>query len=147
VQEAIFFLGSLPREGTPIKLNGNIAITCAILELVAVSATEGELGVIFLDVQEARMLRLMLHEMGHPQLQTQVHVDNATCFIIVNDAIKREQSCALEICYFWLLDQTTQQYINVYCHPGDKTMGNYPSKASTSRPYSQTCQALVCADE
>ena len=32
-----FFLGSLPKEGNPIKLNGNITITCAILKLVAAS--------------------------------------------------------------------------------------------------------------
>ena len=60
-----FFLGILPREGTPIKLNGNIAITCAILKLVAVSEVEAELGALFLDVQEARILRLMLYEMRH----------------------------------------------------------------------------------
>ena len=51
-----FFLGSLPQEGTPIKLNGNIAITCAILKLVAASAAEAELGALFLNVQEARIL-------------------------------------------------------------------------------------------
>ena len=55
-QEAIFFLGSLSQEGTPIKLNGNIAITCAILNLVAASAAEAELGALFLNVQEARIL-------------------------------------------------------------------------------------------
>jgi hypothetical protein len=35
-----FFLGSLPKDGTPIKLNGNIAITCAILKRVAASVAE-----------------------------------------------------------------------------------------------------------
>ena len=33
-----FFIGSLPRDGNPIKLNGNIAVTFAILKLVAASA-------------------------------------------------------------------------------------------------------------
>ena len=84
------FLGSLPKEGTPIKLNGNIAITCAILKLVAASAAEAELGALFLNVQEARILRLILYEMGHPQPQTPVHVDNTTCVGIVNNTIKRQ---------------------------------------------------------
>ena len=53
------FLGSLPQEGTPIKLNGNIAIICAILKLVAASAAEAELGALFLNVQEARILQLL----------------------------------------------------------------------------------------
>ena len=29
-----FFLGSMPEDGKPIRLNGNIHITCAILKLV-----------------------------------------------------------------------------------------------------------------
>ena len=65
-QEAIFFLGSLPQEGTAIKLNGNIVITCVSLKLVAASATEAELGAIFPNVQEVRILQLSLYEIGHP---------------------------------------------------------------------------------
>ena len=63
----LFFLGSLQKGGTPIKLNRNITITCAILKLVAASAAEAELGALFLNVQEARILQLILYEMGHPQ--------------------------------------------------------------------------------
>ena len=37
------FLGSLRKEGAPIKLNGNIDITCATLKLVAASATEANI--------------------------------------------------------------------------------------------------------
>jgi hypothetical protein len=136
-----FFLGSLPKEGTPIKLNGNIAITCAILKLVAASAAEAELGALFLNVQEARILRLILSEMGHAQPRTPVHVDNTTCVGIVNNTIKRQRSRAMEMRYFWLLDQTTQQYVKVYYQPGAENMGDYPSKAHTGhihkhvRPY------------
>jgi hypothetical protein len=42
--EGYFFLGSLPRNGDPIRLNGAIQITCTILKLVAASAAEAELG-------------------------------------------------------------------------------------------------------
>jgi hypothetical protein len=35
-----FFLGSIPQDGDPIKLNGAIHITCTILKLVAASAAE-----------------------------------------------------------------------------------------------------------
>ena len=69
-----FFLGSLPRDNQPIKLNGNIAITCAILKLVAASAAEAELGALFLNTQEAKVIRLILEELGHPQPQTPVHI-------------------------------------------------------------------------
>lgn len=34
------FLGSIPKDRKPIKINGNVAITCAILKLVAASVAE-----------------------------------------------------------------------------------------------------------
>ncbi len=48
-----FFLGSIPQDGDPIKLNGAIHITCIILKLVAASAAEAQLGALFLNAQEA----------------------------------------------------------------------------------------------
>ena len=44
-----FFLGSIPRDAEPIIINGAIHITCTILKLVAASATEAELGALFLN--------------------------------------------------------------------------------------------------
>ena len=87
----IFFLGHLLRDGTPVKLNEKIVITCAILKLGAASASivEAELGALFPDVQEARILQLTLYQMGHPQPQTPVHVDNTLCVGIINITTKR----------------------------------------------------------
>ena len=92
-------------------------------------------------MQEARILGLILYEMGHPQPHTPVHVDTTTCVGIVNNKIKRQQSRAMEMQYFWLLDQKTQRYIQVYYQPRAENMGDYPSKAHTGhihkhgRPY------------
>ena len=123
-----FFLGSLPREGTPIKLNGNITITCAILKLVAASAAEAELGALFLNVQEAKVIRLILHELGHPQPPSPVHIDNTTAVGIVNNTIKRQRSRSMEMRYFYLLDQQTQKYFKFFYQPGQENMADYPSK-------------------
>jgi len=135
------FLGSLPREGTPIKLNGNIAITCAILKLVAASAAEAELGALFLNVQEAKVIRLILQELGHPQPPSPIHINNTTAVGIVNNTIKRQRSRSMEMCYFYLLDQQTQKYFKFYYQPGQENMADYPSKHHTApihqhvRPY------------
>ena len=126
-----FFLGSIPTNNRPIKLNGNVAVTCAILKLVAASAAEAELGALFLNAQEARILRLTLAEMGHPQPPTPVHVDNSTCIGIVNNTIKRQRSRAMEMRYFWLLDQQVQKFFSFQYHPGQENLGDYPSKAHT----------------
>ena len=124
-----FFLGSLPEDGKPITLNGNIMITCSILKLVAASAAEAELGALFLNAQEAKVIRLILHELGHPQPPIPIHVDNTTAVGIVNNTVKRQRSRAMEMRYFWLLCQEAQKLFNVIHQPGAENLGDYPSKA------------------
>ena len=72
-------------DGKPIRLNGNIHITCAILKLVAASAAEAELGVLFLNTQEAKILRLILYKLGHSQPSTSIHVNKTTAVGIINN--------------------------------------------------------------
>ena len=60
-------MGDLPQDGKPIKLNGAIYVLCTILKLVAASAAKAELGALFLNAQEAKIMRLTLTELGHPQ--------------------------------------------------------------------------------
>jgi hypothetical protein len=136
-----FFCGSIPQDGDPIKLNGAIHITCNILKLVAASAAEAELGALFLNAQEAKVLQLILTELGHSQPPTPIHIDNTTTVRIVNIMIKQQRSRAMEMRYFWLLDGETQQYFKFYYQPSLKNLGNYPSKHHTAdihqhiRPY------------
>jgi hypothetical protein len=83
-----FFLSSLPRNGDPIRLNGAIHITCTILKLVAALAAEAELGALFLNAQEAKIMRLIFTELGHPQPPTPIHINNTTMVGIVNNTVK-----------------------------------------------------------
>jgi hypothetical protein len=99
-----FFLGSTPRDRSPIQSNGTVHITCKTLKLVAASTAEAELGALFLNVQEAKVIRLVLEEFGHPQPPTPIHIDNTTTVGIVNNTIKQQSSCTMEMRYFWLLD-------------------------------------------
>eukprot|EP00956_Cyclotella_meneghiniana_P018821 scaffold31709_cov41-Cyclotella_meneghiniana.AAC.11 len=99
-----FFMGSLPRDRQPIKLNGAISIICSILKFVASSAAEAELGALFLIAKEANIMRLTLHELGHPQPPTPIHVDNSTTVGIVNNTVKHQKSRSMEMGYFWLLE-------------------------------------------
>ena len=136
-----FFLGSLPVNKKDIKLNGNIHIMCTILKHVAASAAEAELGALFLNAKEAKVIRLTLLELGHPQPPTPIHIDNSTAVGIVNNTIKRQRSRSMEMRYFWLLDQEAQRMFDFQYHPGLENMADYPSKAHTGaihqhvRPY------------
>ena len=123
-----FFLGSVPRDGDPIKLNGAIHITCTILKLVAASAAEAELGALFLNAQEAKVLWLILTELGHPQPKIPIHIDNTTAVGICNNTIKRQRSRAMEMRYWWLVDSEAQDIFEFHYHPGLENLGDYPSK-------------------
>ena len=79
---------------------------------------EAELGALFLDTQEAQIIRLPLAKMAHPQPPTFMHVDNSTCVGIVNGTIKRQRSSVMDMRYVWLLDQEAQKYFLFYYHPG-----------------------------
>jgi hypothetical protein len=83
-----FFLGSIARDNSPSQINGAVHVTCTILKLVAASATEAELGALFLNTQEAKVIRLVLDELGHPQPPTSIHIDNTKTVGIVNNTIK-----------------------------------------------------------
>jgi len=117
-----FFLGSLPKHGQPIQLNGAIHVTCTILKLVAASAAEAELGALFHNAQQAKIIRLTLQEMGHPQPATPIHIDNTTAVGIVNSTIKQRRSRSMEMRYFWLLDCKAQKnFIFIYT-PGQESL-------------------------
>jgi hypothetical protein len=136
-----FFLGNLPHDGDPIRLNGAIHIICTILKLVAALAAEAELVALFLNAQEATIMRLVLTELGHPQPLTPIHIDITAMVGIVNNTVKRQQSRAMEMRYFWLLDGESQKQFKFYWQPSQENLGDYPSKHHTAenlqhvRPY------------
>ena len=92
-----FFPVSLPKHGMPIQRNDAIHVNCTVLKLLAVSATKGELGALFHNAQQAKIIRLTLQEMGHPQPATPIYIDNTTAVGIVNSTIKRQRSRSMEM--------------------------------------------------
>ena len=90
-------MGWMPVANEPIKLNGAVHTLCKILKFVAASAAEAELGALFLNLKQGRIIRLTLEEMGHLQPPTPINVDNATSVGIVNGTVKRQRSRIMEM--------------------------------------------------
>lgn len=122
---------SIPRAGQPIKINGAIGVLCSMLHFVATSAAAAKLGVLFLNACAAKITRLTLEELGHPQTPSPIHINNSTTVGIVNDTTKRQKSRSLEMGNFWLLDGSIQKLVNFQYHPGYKNLADYPSKSHT----------------
>eukprot|EP00804_Cyclotella_cryptica_P004433 CCRYP_006852-RB/>CCRYP_006852-RB protein AED:0.14 eAED:0.09 QI:0/-1/0/1/-1/1/1/0/489 len=125
----IFFLGSIPKNNEPIRLNRAIAVLCTILKFVAASAADAELGALFLNAKEAKIMRLTLKELGHPQPSTPIHCDNSTTVGIVTNTVKRQKSQSMEMRYFWLLENHINKLFDFQYHPGLENLADYPSKA------------------
>ena len=124
----IYFMGSVPQHNKPILLNGNIFIICSTLKFVAASAAEAELGSLFVNGQETKILRLILEEMGHPQPPTPVHCDNKTATGIANDTVKKHRSRLMEMRYFWVTDQVHRKILDIIWQPGAENLADYFSK-------------------
>jgi hypothetical protein len=103
-----FILNSTSCDGSPIQINGAVHVTCTILTLVAASVAEAELGALFLNAQEAKVIQLVIEELGHPQPPTPIHIDNIMTVGIVNNTIKQQNSRTVKMSYFWLLDGEAQ---------------------------------------
>jgi hypothetical protein len=125
---AHYFLDHMTRDNQPIILNGAIYTLCTVLKHIAASAAEAELGYLFLNTQEVKIIRLILDEMGHPQPPTPVHCDNSTAVGISNNTVKRQRSRAMEMRYFWVVDQVNNKHLRVTWHPGAENFGDYVTK-------------------
>ena len=84
-----YFLGSIPRIGEPISINGAIYVHSGILKFVVTSAAEAELGALFLNAKAGNILRTILEELGHAHPPTPIHCDNLTAIGIANDTVKK----------------------------------------------------------
>ena len=87
-----FFLVWIPQDNVPIKLNGAIHIVGSLLKFVAASAAEAESGVLFVNAKEGKVLRLILHELGHKQPTTPIHCENTIATAIAKNTVKKQRS-------------------------------------------------------
>eukprot|EP00957_Ditylum_brightwellii_P117759 8983609-Ditylum_brightwellii.AAC.1 len=66
--------------------------------------------------------------MGHPQPPTPIISNNSTAVGIANKTIKKQCSRAMEMCYFWLVDQVQQGNFDIQWRPGMENLGDYVTK-------------------
>ena len=112
-----FFLGSIPSRCVLKGIFGPIHVNCNILKFVAASAAEAETGGCFVTGIYVISLRNTLEEMGQPQTIAQLFMDNMAAAGITNNTIKKQQSCAMNMRYFWIRNQ---KYLRTYSLHGNQ---------------------------
>ena len=123
-----FFMGWMPVDGEPIRINGAFHVSTNVIRFVVASAAEAELGALFHNCQTGIIFRSILEDMGHIQPRTPVHCDNATAVGIANHTVKRQRSRSMEMRFFWVSDKCAQDMYALHWHPGQENLADYQSK-------------------
>jgi hypothetical protein len=108
--------------------NGAILNPTGILKHIASSASEAEVGALFVNTKEGEIIRTTLAEMGYPQNATPVTTDNTTANGIMNDTIRRQRSRAIDMRYHWVRDRVVQKHYDVRWEPGSTNLADYFTK-------------------
>jgi hypothetical protein len=87
-----FFMGWMPKNGEPIKLNGTFFVNTTILRFVVASVVEAELGALFHNCHDGIFFCQTLANLSHSQPKTPVHCDNAAAVSITKNTVKQQRS-------------------------------------------------------
>jgi hypothetical protein len=79
--------------------NGAVLNISGILKHVASSASEAEIGGLFINVKVAIPIRQTLIEMGHPQPPTPMQTDNSTAHTLISNKFRPEALKSMEDYY------------------------------------------------
>lgn len=123
-----FWLKNKDEQETKMKLNGAIQVILQIIKLVCASTAESELAALFINSKEAIKLKRTLEAMEHKQPPVDITTDNETAEGIVKQTIRQNKSHAMNMQYFWVMDQQKEGNINVSWKPGNVNKVNYFTK-------------------
>jgi hypothetical protein len=121
---------------TPLN-NGTIHTVCAKLKPVMASTAEAKVGALFVNGQEATVIRTTLAELGHPQPATLIKTDNSTAAGISKNSIKQRRSHIVDMHFYWVQDRVSQGQFLVYWKSGTDNVGDYYKKQHSPAHHQQ----------
>ena len=129
------YLSSASTDSTnhPIKdppPNGPLHVVRSIMKNVMASAAEADIGGLFVNGQEAIILRTTLEELGHIQPPTPIKADNSIVSCIANKSIRqqRSRSRSMDMGFYWVRDIVQQGQFIIYWQPGTDNKGDLYTK-------------------
>ena len=113
-------------EGT--LFNGPVFTVAKVIKNVMASATEAELGALYMNAQEAVGLRNCLEAMGYSQPATPIRTDNSAANGIINNTMKQKRSKAIDVRFYWIRDRVSQGQFRVYWDSGKNNIADFYTK-------------------
>jgi hypothetical protein len=127
--------------------NGAILIISKVLKNVMSSASEAEIGEVFINAKEGAVLRTTLEELGHKQPPTPMETDNTTTTGYSNGKIKQKRTKAMDVRFYWIKDRVTQGQFHVYWGPGFQNLADYFTKHHSPAHQKRIRDVYIHADE
>jgi hypothetical protein len=134
----------LPRKGTPDSsqaVNGAIDIICQIIPTVVSSAAEAEYAALFINGQNALILRQTLIDLGHPQTAAVIITDNTTAYGIANSTTKQKRSRSMDMRYHWVRNRVELGDLKVVWEDGVLNLADFFTKTHPLHHY-KTCRHI-----
>ena len=103
------------------------------------SATEAELGALYITAKEMVPIRQTLIEMGWKQPPSPIQTDNLKAAGVVNKTIIQLKSKSMDLRFHWLKCCESQEQFRFYWAPGYLNWGYYSTKHHTPIYHTNNC--------
>ena len=123
-----FFLSSAPSPARSVLPNGPILTECKTIRHVVSSAAEAETAGLFHNAQQARPIRYILTQLGHPQPPTPIKTDNATANAFIHQTMRHKKSKSWDMRYWWLKENSAQSEFDIFWDKGVNNWADYFTK-------------------
>jgi hypothetical protein len=115
------------RDNIPTNIGAVLNIS-QIIWAVMSSATEAELGALFINAKTATSMRHMLEGLGHPQPPTPMQADNKTTNDLLTNKIMPKALKAMDMRFHWLWCCKAQGQFRYYWRLGTQNLADYFTK-------------------
>ena len=108
--------------------NGPVLTLSQIIKLVMSSASEAEMGVLFITAQEVAAMRNTLEEMRWPQKKSLIQTDNSETAGVVNITILTRKLKTMHQRLHWIKCREAQVQFRYYWASGSLNWGDYSNE-------------------
>ena len=123
--------------------NGAVFNLSTIIRNVISSASEAELGALFLNSKTEVPMCKTLEDLGHPQPRTPIQTDNKTADGLTNNKIILKATKSIGMKFHWLQCRDNLDQFRFFWRPGHTILRDYLTKHHTGAHYKSFRQAII----
>jgi hypothetical protein len=125
------------------QINGGLGSLSKIMPNVLSSVAESEYAALFINAQRGCIFQNILADLGFPQVETEIWVDNSTASSAANKSIRirRLQSTAMR--YHWIQDRIAAGQFKVLWGAGVENLADFFTKAHPAHHHKATRRAYI----